>query len=189
MASAVITFKNDNTGEVKSAPVGFSYTALSWSFLPMVIRRDWKWAAIVAFLSCITGAVVSNLAPNEPVFVFLNNLVFGFIYNKLYIKELISKGYNAVSWASASSFDDQMCRFIGRDVDKGELKDVIAKLGIDIPAKSDGESQTPKQVEDKVVEETSGEETELKRIEDMYEKSLINDEERKAMREKVLGLE
>ncbi len=177
----------------------------------MVVRRDWKWAAIVAFLSCITGAVVSNLAPNEPVFVFLNNLVFGFIYNKLYIKELISKGYHAVSCASASSFDDQLCRFIGRDVDKRELKDVIAKLGIDIPAKSDGESQTPRQVpalsplqvalaslwkswaiepeaEDKVVEETSGQETELQRIEDMYEKSLINDEERKAMREKVLGL-
>ena len=69
------------------------------------------------------------------------------------------------------------------------MDDVIAKLGIDIPAEFDGESQTPKQVKDKVVEETSGQETELQRIEDMYEKSLINDEERKAMREKVLGLE
>jgi len=88
----------------------------------------------------------------------------------LYIKELISKGYSAVS------------------VNKGELKDVIAKLGIDIPVDFDGEPQTPNQVEGKVVEATLGHETELQSIEDMYEKSLINDEERKAMRKKVLGL-
>ena len=115
--------------------------------------------------------VVSTFAPQPEGVAYWTGIIFGFIYNKLYIKDLISKSYRAIS------------------VDKGELDDVIAKLGIDIPAESDGESQTPKQVKDKVVEETSGQETELQRIEDMYEKSLINDEERKAMREKVLGLE
>ena len=35
----------------------------------------------------------------------------------------------------------------------------------------------------------SGQEIELQRIKDLYEKSLINDEERTAMRKKVLGIE
>ena len=137
----------------------------------MLFRSDWKWAGIVVVIYIVTYMVVSTFAPQPEGVAYWTGIIFGFIYNKLYIKDLISKSYRAIS------------------VDKGELDDVIAKLGIDIPAESDGESQTPKQVKDKVVEETSGQETELQRIEDMYEKSLINDEERKAMRKKVLGLE
>jgi hypothetical protein len=171
MASAKITLKNDETGEVKTAPVGFSWTVLFFGFIPMLFRSDWKWAGIVVVIYIVTYMVVSTFAPQPEGVAYWTGIIFGFIYNKLYIKDLISKSYRAIS------------------VDKGELDDVIAKLGIDIPAESDGESQTPKQVKDKVVEETSGQETELQRIEDMYEKSLINDEERKAMREKVLGLE
>jgi len=63
MASAVITFKNDNTGEVKPAPVGFSWTALFFGFIPMLCRSDWKGAAIVFFVYCIAYIVVTQLAP------------------------------------------------------------------------------------------------------------------------------
>lgn len=185
MASSVITFRNNNTEEVKSAPVGFSWTAFFFSFIPMLCRSDWKWAVIVVVIYIVSYGVVSQFAPRPEGVAFWSGLVFGFIYNKLYIKDLVSKGYRAVS------------------VDKGELGDVIAKLGIDIPTQSSGKPQTPEEVKDKVIEDAqmsdpqdtqtdhvslSEQETELQRIEDMYEKSLINDEERKAMRAKVLGL-
>jgi len=185
MASSVITFKNNNTDEVKSAPVGFSWTAFLFGFFPMLCRSDWKWAAIVAVISIVAFGVVSQFAPASSGVAFWTGLVFGFIYNKLYIKDLVSQGYHAVS------------------VDKGELGDVIAKLGIDISTQPSGKPQTPEEVKDEVIEEPqmpdpqdtqtdigslSEQGTELQRIEDMYEKSVINDDERKAMREKVLGL-
>ena len=135
MASSVITFRNNNTGEIKSAPVGFSWTVLFFGFIPMLFRSDWKWAVIVVVIYIVSYGVVSQFAPQPEGVALWCSLVFGFIYNKLHIKDLVSKGYHAVS------------------VDKGELGDVIAKLGIDIPTQSSGKPQTPEEVKDKVIED------------------------------------
>ena len=86
MAYTTIMFENPNTGESKSAPVGFSWTTFFFTFLPALFRGDWKWAAIMFILM--------------PFTLGISNLVFMFIYNKLHMNDLIDSGYKAKSISS-----------------------------------------------------------------------------------------
>jgi hypothetical protein len=83
MAYTHINFKNTTTGELRRAPVGFSWTVLFFGFFPALFRTDWKWFAIMLLIGIITYGLAF--------------LVFMFIYNKLYINDLINKGFEAVS--------------------------------------------------------------------------------------------
>jgi len=74
-------FENPNTGKFKKAPVGFSWTTLfCLGPFPALLRGDWKWFTIMV----ITFPLAS-------VFVFM------FIYNKLYIRDLVKAGFKAKS--------------------------------------------------------------------------------------------
>lgn len=75
MAFDKLYLKNPASGELKQAPVGFSFTTLFFGFFPALFRSDWKWAAIIFVIGWIT--------------LGFGNLVFAFIYNKLSIKDLI----------------------------------------------------------------------------------------------------
>ena len=86
MAFTSIIFKNPNTGAIKEAPVGFSWTVLFFGFFPPLFRGDWKWAVIILILAMLTMSVSS--------------IVMAFFYNKLYIKDLIGSGFKAQSIAS-----------------------------------------------------------------------------------------
>jgi hypothetical protein len=101
MAYTSIIFKNPNTGAMKEAPVGFSWTTFFFGFSPALFRGDWKWAIIMLILAIITFS--------------LSGLVFMFIYNKLYIRDLIGAGYKAQSIAS------------------GDMAFASAKVGMEIP--------------------------------------------------------
>jgi len=101
MAYTSIMFENPNTGAIKEAPVGFSWTILFFAFFPALFRGDWKWGVIMFILNVITFGFAA--------------LIFMFIYNKLYIKELISSGFKAKSIGS------------------GDIDDAGGKLGIQIP--------------------------------------------------------
>ena len=101
MAYTIITFENPNTGHVKEAPVGFSWTVLFFGFFPPLFRGDWKWGVIMFLLALITFG--------------LSGLVFMFIYNKLYIKDLIGSGFKAKS------------------VESGTMDEVSGKLGVTLP--------------------------------------------------------
>ena len=83
MAFAKITFENSVTGKTKIAPVGYSWTFLLFGFLPPLFRGDWKWGAILFVATLLTLGIAG--------------IVFSFLYNKIYIKSLIAKGYKAVS--------------------------------------------------------------------------------------------
>ena len=83
MAYTQIVFENPQTGKIKEAPVGFSWTVLFFNFFPPLLRGDLKWGIILLILAVFTGG--------------LSGLVFMFIYNKLYIKGLIEAGYKAKS--------------------------------------------------------------------------------------------
>lgn len=83
MAYTKVVFENPKTGQIKEAPVGFSWTVLIFSFFPPLFRGDYKWAIIIFLLAMLT--------------FFLADFVFAFIYNKLYIKDLIGAGYKAKS--------------------------------------------------------------------------------------------
>jgi len=101
MAYTKITFENPKTGAIKEAPVGFSWTVFFFSFFPALFRSDWKWAVIMFALAMITFN--------------LSGLVFMFIYNKLYIKDLIGAGFKA------------------REIGSGNMDEAAAKLGVQIP--------------------------------------------------------
>lgn len=73
-----IRLKND-IGMVKECKVGFSWTILLFGFFPPFFRGDWKWGLIQLVLAFFTGG--------------LSNLVFCFIYNKIYINGLLQKGF------------------------------------------------------------------------------------------------
>ncbi len=102
MAYTKLVMENPNTGHIKEAPVGFSWTVLFFGFFPPLFRGDWKWAIIMFLLSMITMG--------------LSGLVFMFIYNKLYIKDLVGSGFKVKS------------------VGMGTIDQVSQKIGLNLPA-------------------------------------------------------
>lgn len=102
MAYTKIVMENPNTGHIKEAPVGFSWTVLFFGFFPPLFRGDWKWAIIMFLLAMIT--------------VGFSGLVFMFIYNKLYIKDLVGSGFKVKS------------------VGMGTVDQVSEKIGMYLPA-------------------------------------------------------
>ena len=50
-----------------------------FGFFPPLIRGDWKWGLILVILGVLTFG--------------LSGVVFSFLYNKLYVKELVQKGF------------------------------------------------------------------------------------------------
>ena len=101
MAYTKLRFENPHTGHIKEAPVGFSWTVLFFNFFPPLFRGDWKWCIIMFLLACLTLGVSA--------------LVFMFIYNKLYIKDLIGAGFKVAS------------------VGMGTPEQISLRLGINIP--------------------------------------------------------
>lgn len=102
MAYNTIYFRHQTTEKPKEAPVGFSWTTLFFGFFVPLLRKDLKWFAIMLIAQIFTLGI--------------SVLVFPFIYNKLYIKSLISEGYQAHS------------------VKGGSIDHLATALGIAIPA-------------------------------------------------------
>jgi hypothetical protein len=102
MANNVIYFENPHTGQMKEAPVGFSWTVALFGPFPMLFRGSWKWFAIQLILCLISGG--------------LSSLVFMFIANRLYIRDLVDEGFKA------------------RTVKTGTLDDISRTLGFAVPA-------------------------------------------------------
>lgn len=74
----IVRLKND-IGMVKEAKIGFSFTTFFFGTFVPALRGDWKYAGIMVVCSMITCGI--------------STLVFPFVYNKLYIKELLMKGF------------------------------------------------------------------------------------------------
>ncbi|MGG2067341.1 MULTISPECIES: hypothetical protein [unclassified Bacillus (in: firmicutes)] len=74
-----VMLKNERTGQIKQTKLGFSWTVFFFGFFPALFRGDWKWLLIILIASAFTFG--------------FSNLVFCFIYNKLYINDLLSQGY------------------------------------------------------------------------------------------------
>jgi hypothetical protein len=83
MAFTKLVFENPLTGQMREAPVGFAWTVLFFGFFPPMFRGDWKYCLIMFLCMFLTWG--------------LAGLVFMFIYNKLYIKELIGQGFKVSS--------------------------------------------------------------------------------------------
>ena len=83
MAYTTITFKHPHSNEIKQSPVGFSWTTLFFGCFPALFRSDWKWA-IIQFLAGLVSWGLSFI-------------IFAFMYNSLSIKDLVNKGFEAIS--------------------------------------------------------------------------------------------
>ena len=70
MAYTTLLFKHPETGDVKNAPAGFSWTTFFFGFFPAFFRGDWKWGLIMLVLLFLTAG--------------LSGLVFMFISNKMF---------------------------------------------------------------------------------------------------------
>ena len=90
-----VIFKHPITGEIKEAPIGFSWTMLFFGSFVALFRGDWKWFAIIFFAAIITGGI--------------SGFFFPFFYNKLYVKELVYNGY-------------KVKRVIGGDIEEAESR-------------------------------------------------------------------
>ena len=72
------TMKNE-IGQVKIVKEGFSWTMLFFGIFVPLYRGDWKWFLIILIANLFTYGLAS--------------IVFAFIYNKIYINDLLEKGY------------------------------------------------------------------------------------------------
>lgn len=106
MAYTKVVMEKPGTGQIKEAPVGFSWTVLFFGFLPPLFRGDFKWALIMFILAILTMGI--------------SGLVFMFIYNKLYIKDLVGDGYKV------------------RSVGLGTVEQVSQKVGVNLPVLNAG---------------------------------------------------
>jgi hypothetical protein len=79
MAHSTLTFENPHTGQIKQAPVGFSWTTFFFGAFPALFRGHWAGFLIMLICAIPTAG--------------LSTLVMMFIYNKMYIKHLIGQGY------------------------------------------------------------------------------------------------
>ena len=103
MAFSTLNLKHPDLEIIKQAPVGFSWTVFFFGFFPPIFRGDWKWGLIIFVLAICTFGIA--------------NLIFMFIYNKLYIQSLLDQGY--------ATIDSEEI-----------LKPIEAKMGIKISRKA-----------------------------------------------------
>lgn len=94
-----INLQNKTTQQIEQVKVGFSWTTLFFGFFPAFFRGDWKWGLIQLLVACLT--------------CFLSNIVFAFIYNKIYINELLEKNFIAADEFSEKAL--QAKGFIARN--------------------------------------------------------------------------
>lgn len=77
----------ENNGLRKEVKVGFSWTVFFFGLFVPLFRGDLKWAAIMFFGTALLVVVTAGLG--SPIF----GIIMSFNYNKIYIKELIEKGW------------------------------------------------------------------------------------------------
>jgi hypothetical protein len=87
MAHSTIVFKHPAFGTVKSAPVGFSWTTALFGFWPALFRGDFKWAAIIFFVSVGAGIFTVGVG------ALIAGVAFAVFYNKIYVKDLQARGF------------------------------------------------------------------------------------------------
>ena len=86
----MIILKHKDTGVVKECVTGYSWTSFFFGIFVPLLRGDLKWAVILLLTSLLVGSFTFGVG------AALVTLVFGFFYNKLYIKDLVEKGYTYI---------------------------------------------------------------------------------------------
>ncbi|WP_462410686.1 DUF2628 domain-containing protein [Neobacillus sp. Marseille-QA0830] len=88
-------------GLTKEVKVGFSWTTFFFGFFPALFRGDLKWAVIQVVIELVLGSFTLGIG------AWVSGVVFSFVYNKIYIKELIEKGYQPADEQSKALLESQ----------------------------------------------------------------------------------
>lgn len=83
----MITLKHKESGLVKNCVTGFSWTTFFFGLFVPLVRGDLKWAVILFALGMIIGV------PTFGIGAIGVHTVFAFIYNKIYIRNLMMRGF------------------------------------------------------------------------------------------------
>lgn len=86
-----INLSNPKTNVIKQCKIGFSWTVFFFGFFPTIFRGDWKWLIAMLVVDVILGF------PSFGIASCIANIIFAFIYNKLYITDLLNAGYQPVN--------------------------------------------------------------------------------------------
>lgn len=95
MAYAKISLNNGV--EVKTAPVGYSWTTLFFGGWPGIFRQDWLWGILLIIACMFTWG--------------LAGIVCSFFYNKVYINGLIKRGFKID--AIAGTTEESLKSYLG----------------------------------------------------------------------------
>ncbi|KRK47796.1 hypothetical protein GPK34_10930 [Secundilactobacillus kimchicus] len=95
------TVVDPTTGEMRLGKVGFSFTALIFTFLVPVFRNDWyNFLCMIGLQAGVFMGVYSlpNLTPDNLARIWaiadtLFQILWGFIYNMMYFKHLFNRGF------------------------------------------------------------------------------------------------
>jgi hypothetical protein len=113
MAHGKITLINPLTDEIKTVPVGYSWTVLFWGFFPPLFRQDWKNFGILAATLIVTGLMM---------LAFIPVIIFSFIYNdKMCLKTLLENGWKIKGYLGSKNLD-VVGGSVGYNLDKFMLK-------------------------------------------------------------------
>ncbi len=82
-----VNLENPTTNQLKQVKVGFSWTTFFFGFWPALFRGDWKWFLILVALELVCGVWSYGIGSA------LVAVAFSFFYNKLYINDLLAKGF------------------------------------------------------------------------------------------------
>jgi hypothetical protein len=168
MASNTIYFKNPNTGEMRGAPVGFSWTVFFFIFIPPLFRGDWKGAGLILLLECGLIFILFDYPDSTAPMGFLVGVIIAFFYNKFYIKGLVKKGFQSYR------------------IQVGVLAEELSvhKLGGLVPVLK--EPQTNQKSQEPEPKNEGSVEDRLRNLQELKENNLINDEEYNKKKEKLL---
>lgn len=78
---AKLILEHPQSGIIKQAPLGFSFTTLLFPAFPALFRADYKGFFLQLVLNCLLIPI----------------LIFPFIYNKQYVQKLLSLGFKVQS--------------------------------------------------------------------------------------------
>ena len=99
MAFDTVILENPRTGQIRTAPVGFSWTMFLFGPFAPMFRGDWKWAIIVLIIAIIAAVISVGFLGWVP------GVIGAFMWNKSYLNRLISDGFQLKATQRNSSLD------------------------------------------------------------------------------------
>ena len=166
MAFGTIKFKNKN-GAVKEAPVGFSWTTFFVGFFVPLSRGDWMWTLIMFVAMCIT--------------IGFANIIFPFIYNRLYIDGLLKQGYTVKSYIGDKGSIESSAQ-----IKLSNSRQESASYGSDANFESASSEKSTSRTSSSKASKSNDFTGELEELKELYEDGTLSEEQFKKAKNKLL---